>query len=383
MKGIYWRPKVISRNVLLIIALLAVAAGIAVETFKVKNKQEFFEEKSKASKIMATAMTELKRLRLSLTAYPIDPDNDPTLSGLVGIASSVITSNLGYLNAKQLTINPNWAAVVVHNLRKAGVGKGDVVAVGMSGSFPALNVAVLAACKALELEPIIITSAAGSNWGANIPGFSWLEMEDYLLKNGVFPYRSVAASMGGIKDRGLGMDKEGKVMLRKLIEETLHLEYLTAADMDTAIQERMSTYERYAGDRPIRCYINIGGGTVSVGTRVGKHLFKPGLNRKLPPEAAEVDSVMTRFSAQGIPVIHLTSVKELADRFGLPAVVTALPPVGSGEIFEKLEYNLWLTGALLLVIVVALWLFIRMNLGQRFAGGSVKKGDSGPPEPMV
>ncbi len=383
MKGIYWRPKVISRNVLLVIALLSVAAGIAVESLKVKNKQEFYEDKSRAAKIMDSAMAELKRMRQTLPGYPIDPDNDPTLSGLVGVASSIITSNLGYLNAKQITINPNWAAIVVHSLRKGGVAKGDVVAVGMSGSFPALNLAVLAACKALELEPIIITSAAGSNWGANIPGFSWLEMEAHLLKTGVFPYRSVAASLGGIKDRGLGMDKQGKTLLRKLIEETQGIPFLSAMDMTLAIQERMSTYERYAGDRPIRAYINIGGGTVSLGTRVGKHLFNPVLNRKMPPEAADVDSVMTRFAAAGVPVIHLTSVKELASKFGLPLVVTVMPPVGHGEIFEKLEYNLPLTGGLLAVLVIALWLFIRMNLGQRFSVGSVKKGDSGPPEPMV
>lgn len=383
MKGIYWRPKVISRNVLLVIALLAIAAGVAVESLKVKNKQEFYEEKTKASKLMATAMNELKRMRQTLGSYPIDPDNDPTLSGLVGVASSVITSNLGYLNAKQITINPNWAAIVVHNLRKAGVGKGDVVAIGMSGSFPALNLAVLAACKALELEPIIITSAAGSNWGANIPGFSWLEMEAHLLRTNIFPYRSVAASLGGIKDRGLGMDKAGKTMLKTLIEQTLGIPYLSAPDMTQAIQERMDIYSKYAGDRPVRAYINVGGGTVSVGTRVGKHLFKPGLNRRLPAEAAEVDSVMTRFAADGVPIIHLTSVKELASKSGLPLTVTTMPPVGHGEIFEKLEYNLPLAGGLLAVLVVALWLFIRMNLGQRFSVAAVKKGDSGPPEPMV
>ncbi len=383
MRGIYWRPKVVSRNVLVMIAIMAGLGGFAVETLKVKNKQEYYEEKTRAAKIMAGAMAELKLMRESIQAYPIDAENDPTLSGLVGVASSSITSNLGYLNAKQITINPNWAAVVVHNFRKAGVEKGDVVALGMSGSFPALNLAVLAGCKALELEPIIITSAAGSNWGANVPGFSWLEMEQHLLKTNIFSYKSIAASIGGIKDRGLGMDKDGRATLKSIIEEVAKIRFLGAPDMTTAIQERMDLYSEYAGDRPIKAYVNVGGGTVSVGTRVGKQTFKPGLNRRLPPEATDVDSVMTRFARDGVPVIHLTAVKDLAKRFGLPQSVLKMPPVGHGEIFEKLEYNKWLTGGLLLVLVGSVWLFIRKNLGQRITGTHVQKGDSGQPEPMV
>ena len=42
--------------------------------------------------------------------------------------------------------------------------KGDAVAIGYSGSFPALNICVMAAVETLQLEPIGIASASASQW---------------------------------------------------------------------------------------------------------------------------------------------------------------------------------------------------------------------------
>ena len=97
-------------------------------------------------------------------------------------------------------MNPNFAAVVVEWLKELGVKSGDVVAVGASGSFPAMNIAVYAALHELGIEPIIISSTAASQWGANEPSFTWLDMEAVLRKSDVFPYKSVAASLGGVGD---------------------------------------------------------------------------------------------------------------------------------------------------------------------------------------
>jgi poly-gamma-glutamate system protein len=121
-----------------------------------------------------------------------------------------VTSNTGSLPAKQTSINPNFAAVVVQLLKRAGLEEGDVVAIGFSGSFPALNVAVMAAVSVLGLKPIIISSNAASQWGANDPDFLWIDWERTLAAKHIFNFRSVAASIGGIEDRGLGMTPEGR-----------------------------------------------------------------------------------------------------------------------------------------------------------------------------
>ena len=81
----------------------------------------------------------------------------------------------GALPAKLTSINPNWAAVVVDWLggpawRRGRGGRRDV------GLLPALNIGDPAALEVLKAQPVIISSAGASQWGANIPrlrGRTW------------------------------------------------------------------------------------------------------------------------------------------------------------------------------------------------------------------
>jgi len=391
MKGIYWRPKYVSRYVLVLVALMALGSVVAVETFKQRKEQRNFSAKLRAARHMSSAMVEVKKFRLQhkLTGqdgrdgaerFPIDKENDPTGSGLIGFPLSPITSNTGYLLSKQATINPNFAAVAAHLLKRAGVEKGDVVAVGFSGSFPALNLAVLSACEVLGLEPIIITSAAASEWGANIPGLSWLETENHLYKLRIVRHKTIAASIGGVEDKGYGMPPDGIKELKRVIEQ-LGIVFLDAETEDT-LERRMEIYDHAAAGRPYKAYINVGGGTISVGSEHGKKMFLPGLNRRLPPEAADIDSIMVRFAQQDVPVIHFTQVRDLARMYELPIPPTEAQQVGKGTIFYKVEYNLTLAAILLGVLLVAVYLLVRQNLMARFTGNP-KKDAAGPPEPMV
>jgi poly-gamma-glutamate system protein len=293
-----------------------------------------------------------------------------------------VTSNTGSLPAKQTTINPNFAAVLVHLLKRVGLEEGDVVAVGFSGSFPALNVAVMAAISVLGLKPIIISSNAASQWGANDPEFLWIDWERALTNRHIFNFRSVAASIGGIEDRGLGMTPEGRRTIVAAIEAA-GVPVIRPRNYLDSVEERWSIFHETAGDLPIKAYINVGGGTTSVGTKVGKHLFKPGINLHPPASGAGLDSVMSRFADDGIPVIHLVNIAQLAKRWGLPTQPQAMPAVGQGKVYSRAEYNPWLAGGSLLVIFAALYAFVRSDLGFRMLRWSKKKKSGAHPEPMV
>ena len=382
MKKLYWRPNKVSRNVLVLVALLAIAGLIAVESFLVKTKQPFYKEKMAAARLTSEAYEVIKAERLRL-GPEVDLEADPAQSGVIGLLMTPVTSNSGHLPAKQTSLNPNWGAVIVHLLKKAEVEEGDTVAVGLSGSFPALNMATYAACTALKLRCIAIGSAAASQWGANIPGLTWLDMERILIKAGLFNIRAVAASMGGIDDRGFGMSKQGRSMLLETIERN-NIPLIKPANYEEGVEERMRYYLDAAGDKPIKAYINVGGGAASVGTHVGKKLFHAGLNRNTPTGAASIDSVMVRFVDDGVPVIHMIQVDMLATRYGLPTQPTVIPPVGEGKIFLQEQYNPWLAVAVLVVLVFILYTFIRSDWGIRILQtGKGKKDAAGHPEQMV
>ena len=87
---------------------------------------------------------------------------------------------------KQTTLNPNVTALIVDLLMKAGVNSGDTIAVSFTGSFPGANIALLSACKATGIYPVIISSLGASRYGATDINFTWIDMEKTLENNSIF-----------------------------------------------------------------------------------------------------------------------------------------------------------------------------------------------------
>ncbi len=381
MKRIYWRPPRISRSAMALIALVALAVLAAVESLHVRQQQPWFAEKTEAAQLALQAYDAIRTEKARRGILP-NPEVDPAGTGMLGVALSPVTSNTGYLTAKRASVNPNFAAVLVHLLRQADLQEGDLVAIGASGSFPALNIATFAAVQTLRLEPIVIASTSASQFGANNSELLWIDMERVLFDQQLFRFRSVAASRGGIDDRGFGMSEHGRELLDAAVERN-GLERLESESLADAIDQRMQVYERVARGRPIRAYINIGGGSASVGTHLGKKLFRPGLNRYPPRETAQVDSVMLRFARRGTPIIHITRIANLVERYALDPAPTRMPPVGQGNVFVREGYNRWLAAGGILVILLVMLAFLRLDVGQRILRGTRSSAGSKQPQQMV
>lgn len=381
MKKLYWRPERVSRKVLLVVAVYAVAALFSVETLRVEKRQPYFKEKFYAARLARRAFDAVKEERLR-RSIPIDKESDPAASGLIGILLSPTTTNPGHLPAKQTSVNPNFAAVVAHLLKRIDVERGDVVAVGLSGSFPAINLAVLAGIQAIGAKAVTITSIGSSQWGANIPGLLWPDIEKLVVERKIFYTRSRAYSLGGINDRALGLSKDGKAALESAIAES-GVPKLQASNYEESLERRFELYREAAEDNDIVAYVNVGGGTTSVGTREGKKLFKPGLNRTPPQGVSAFDSVMSRFILEGVPVIHMSSIDTIAARYGLPLQPTLTPEPGEGKVFRREVYNTWLAAGALALLLLMLWIFARMDFGYRLFARHRTKGTSRSPQEMV
>jgi len=380
MKKLYWKPTRTSWYIHIMIAIVSICLIASVEIFQVKVKKKNYREKIKAAKLMKNSMGVIKKYRIS-NIGPIDPEADPLDSGMVGYLVSSITSNSGDHDAKLATLNSNWAAVMISLFKKASVKKGDTIAVGLSGSFPAFNIAVLSACEVMELKPIIISSASASTWGANIPELSWLDMEKLLFESRFISNRSVAASMGGGKDRGIGMSKKGRELLKEIISRN-GMEYIDEKQEKENLDKRMSIYMEHSGEEEIKAFVNVGGGTISVGTKIGKKLFRSGLNLHPPYKALQIDSVMTRFAKEGVPVIHISGIRKLAEKYKMPFELKSIPRPGDGSLFSSFEYNMTLVTISLIVIIGLLVFLVKMGFGSRMFSGRLKK-ERGGNEPMV
>ena len=322
-------------------AIAAILAVVAVENSKLDVKQKWYAEKLQAARTASEAQLCIKDFRLEKGVF-VDEVNDPNETALIGQDLTPITTDQGNIDAKLASTNPNFAAVVVEFLKQAGVKEKDHVAVAMTGSFPALNIAVLSALETLKLTPIVITSVGASNWGANDPACTWLDMERVLYEKGVFHTRSIAASIGGGGDIGRGLSPEGRQMITEAIKRN-RIALINEEHLEQSIDRRMKLYEERSKGHPIKAYINIGGGIASLGTVVNGEIIPSGLSKELPVKNYPVRGVIVEMAKRGIPIIHLYNIRQMWEAYELPPNPIPLPGPGSGGIFVREKYNVTIT----------------------------------------
>ncbi len=261
-----------------------------------------------------------------------DLDADPNQTGLIGLRNSIITTSLGQLEAKRSTTNPDMAGLIVYLLQEAGAKSGEAVAIGASSSFPALIVASLAAAKALKVDPLLIVSLGASQWGANDPDFTWLDIEKCLEKAGWMPRPPVAVSLGGNRDIGSGMAPEGReLLLNQVMERGLKL--IHEPDLERNVSLRLHLYELAAEGKRLAAFINIGGGWANMGESEEILRLPPGLNI-IDRSSAPFKGVVWEMARRQIPVIHLLYIKGMAEKYGLPWDPQPLPEVGQSQFYN-------------------------------------------------
>jgi len=341
-----------SKTVLSVLALLALMAFLAVEYGKEDVKLKYYDQKLEASKLSKEATDYLKEFRMHKGVF-VDVVNDPNETALIGQDITPITTDRGYIEAKLTATNPNFAAVVVDMLKEAELEKNDVVAVAFTGSFPGLNVAVHSALQTLKLKPIIISSVGASNWGANDPYYTWLDMERVLFNAGIFKNKSIAASIGGGLDRGRGLSPEGRQLIVDAISRN-KVEFINEEHLESSIQKRIELYNKYRKKDKISAFINVGGGISSIGSVENVQFVPSGLIKTLPMKNYPVRGLLVQMAEKNIPVIHLLNVNQLALQYGLPLNPTPLPRPGEGEIFIQRRYSVLLTIGVTFFLVIAI-----------------------------
>lgn len=291
----------------------AAAAGLAwgVDAWQAQARDA---ARLRAAETMATAIERIREER-TRRGIGFSPD-DVGRTGLVGEEMSPLVTTLGSLSAKRTATDTAFAALAVDLLSRAGLREGDVAAVGLSGSLPGLNVAVLSAASALRLQPLIISSVGTSQWGATDVSFTWLDIERALHEAQVLPFRSVAASKGGGTAENFLLE-EGRQYAEEAIRRN-GVRTLQAASLPDAVRLHLAVYREAAGERPIKAFVNVGGSSVNVG-RCDSSRIPPGLILRLPACEERLQGLVHHFARLGLPVIHLLHVKQLARRYGLPA----------------------------------------------------------------
>lgn len=321
------------------------------------------KEMLQAAELMSDSLKKLKQCRRARGAA-IDPAVDINRTGLIGLEHSPLTTSLGGLKSKRTSVNPHFAALAVYLLRQAGVNKGDTIAVGASGSFPALIVAVLSAAEVLNLDALLYYSLGSSQWGANHPEFHWLHMQECLSRSGFPGAGPLAVSLGGEGDTGRNIGPELRKSLLNMIRKKSFF-LLEETDFEKNVAARMEIYLRAAGGKDIKAFINIGGNTPNIGMDSEILNVEPGLARvtKIPPPSRR--GLIFEMASRNIPVIHFLYLKGLSERYGLAWDPSPLPRPGQSPLFSKVreEHPSFFIPALLYPALFAAVIIFRKKIG--------------------
>ena len=333
------------------LALVVLAAAmVLLELTKGTVLTEDAPEKRAASERAAACYEAIYAEKLS-RGLEMDAGADINRTGMIGLDYSFITTTVGNLEAKRTSTNPNMAAVVVDMLHELKLQPGDKVAVNCSGSFPALNIAVMCALQELQLEPYLISSFGSSTHGANDPEFTYLDMEHLLVEQGLLSHKSDMFSIGGMEDLGKEMPPE---MVDAIVARIKGYGYTQFYDEDL-IHNVLTRYDIYCGQGDVKCFINVGGNDASFGDSSVMVHTDGGILTQLS-EKDNATGLVQLFLKNGIPVIHLLNIKGLAAEYGLPIDPVPLPAVGQGGVYYQTHYETWIAVAGFSAAAALLWL---------------------------
>ena len=341
-------PVIQKTSTLVRLAVMAVVVFAIAFFSRVEIISETYETKVNAAGQMAKAMEMLKEVRLEKGVF-VDIENDPNETGLVGSQFSLTTTDEGDLDAKLTTLDPNFSAAMVELLHQAKLQSGDSIAVMLTGSMPGANMAMLIACDAMNIHPVVITSIGASQWGANDPDMTWLDMEKLLFENGFISTRSIAASIGGRNDQGRLLSPKGRELITDNISEH-GMPLIKGEGLRDNIQKRMVHF----GNNNYKAVVNVGGGVASLGTSFNLRLLPPGVVYRNDIEAISrkggIEGTVVKFVKQNMPLIHVLNIQKLTENLGMPFAPIPLPEIGLGSLYAIHKYNLNITFICLLII---------------------------------
>ena len=348
-----FRPQIQKTWVVLLVAIFS----IMMVYFALANITYYetvgFQDKIEATEIMEEALSVLKKeVKKQYPDVPILEDIDPNLTGLIfNRPKSPMTTYSGDLKSKQTVLKPNFSALIVDLFLQAKLSKEDTIAIGMTGAMPGANIALLSACEAMEIVPVIITSVGASQWGATDSNFTWLDMEAVLHENNIISHRSIAASLGGrndeYKEKKIAKIIYGGKRGAELASKAIKRNGITKIK---GYSKRKSLYEDFMnGDiSDYSAYVNIGGGVSSMGVGGNKLLDqKTGIIYSEEVIKKDLDKcVVSEFADAGVILINIHNIprlimdengKQLIDLGGKEG------KTGEGLLFYSERYTLWTT----------------------------------------
>lgn len=353
---IKWVKGKIKLKIIIISAVIALSSLLLLSASSSRTEYPAFKEQVAAAQKTKAAQEKIYQIKVD-KGYQIDTALDPNKTALIGKEYTPITTTLGNLKAKRTATNPDFAALIVRYFDQLNLKKGDKIAVGASGSFPGLILAVISAAETMDLDVKIIYSIGASMYGANIPDFTFIEMLKQLRKDNILNTEINAISFGGDNDRADNLFFIDNKNIFFEISQRSDIPLIYEKTLNDSVEQRIEIFEQSSKNKKIKTFINIGGASANFGNTVSSVKFENGLTipGKLNTEYTE-NGLISYFLSKNIPVIHLLNIENLARKNGISVDPLPLPEPGKADVYYTVDHHKTLI--LLLLIIMTFPLFV-------------------------
>ena len=266
---------------------------------------------------------------------------------MLGEDFSTITTTLGSLEAKELSTNPEFAALITKYLLESKIDSNSTVGVTLSGSFPALAVAALASLQTLHANVILFSSLGASSYGANQTKATWIDIENWLRRKGGLIYQTNILTPGAEDDNGGGLKEEGFEEIKTAANRNNQQLYYPKN-----LNESINTKLSMQNEAKIDLLINIGGNQASMGSCVHSLSIPNGLNKGEKLCNCKSRGIVSRLSEIGVPFLQLLNIRDLAVKNGIP--LNPSLEYGESSLIDKARINKLPIYFMLLLLITGL-----------------------------
>ena len=349
--------KQLSLNIRLLIVFVVFMAGFIVSNFGFAGieKKEYDLQMQQAVEL-TKEWFKIVQYQKEKRGINSDVTSNVLHNYMIGNDFTPITTTLGSLNAKEISTNPDFAALIVKFIKKAEIENGETIGVILSGSFPSLAISTLAALQTLKLDVVLMSSLGASSYGANQPDATWLDIETWLIENGGLKYKSLLVSMGAENDNGSGISDEG-IRLMKEAAYRNNRELFIPESLNQSINKRVNIFT----SKDISLLINIGGNHASLGKCTHSVSIPNGFNNTIQLCDDNNRGVIQEINSHGVPIINLLNIKGLASKYGID-IYPGIRYSESLNLFNKTKQNQVAHTVVLIICLLSLLILTNRNI---------------------
>ncbi len=260
---------------------------------------------------------------------------------IIGDEYTETTTTLGSLEAKELSNNELFPALIVKLIHESKADPDKPIGIVASGSFPALFIETLAALQTMNRKAVIIYSLGASSFGANQPAALLPDIEGWMQKYGGCRYSANLITYGAEGDTAGGLIEEGKAAFDSTLKRNGKTCFIPRT-VDESIKYKCDLLLK----NDIGLLINIGGNQTALGYCSHAELIPNGLHTEIVTCTHKERGVVSRISEKHIPFIHLLNIKNLAMQYA----ITDKKAPADHPLFYSRQSNKLLASAFILLI---------------------------------